>query len=710
MDRRSAAGPAPAGRLTPPPWLWWLALALLWLLATAADRHWLALDRRLPSWDQADYLNSAVDHGRALGLLAGGSWQGFGPLLDLSPKIPPLASLVNGSVMALAGDAPDQASWALALWHGLLLLVVACWGRDLAGRRFGLLAAALVALLPALAELRVDFTLDLALAATTTLALWLLGRWQAPEPRGGGRWSSALAAALAIGAAVLVKQSALLVLTLPCLWAAARSLGRPKRMLQTAVALAVVGGLAMPWLHHNWITTIGGTNRAVLESAAREGDPAVFSLASLLWYPRLWPRQLGAAVLGPALAGGLLAAWRLRRELPGRLRQPLRSLAPGWGWLIGCSLAAWLCTTLSPNKDGRYIAPLLPLLALLLAQGWWQLGLELQRRLGRRGSAALLATGLLAAVTAQGQSREAALRRQEPSPAPAAMAALRRQVGEGRVSLLVVPDGPDLNEQTLTTYGRLGGGQIVARSLGRRAEPDLVLKRSEWVLLASGDQGTAKPEGRILAERVRRDGRFQLVAHWPWRPGSDVELWRRRREAPVEPFDAEFIRLARGMERGPAGLRTVFERIGPEHQIDGHFLYQDRVRRWAEARLRERPNDPEALWSLALIDTLRNRPEAAAQRYAQLQKLAPGSTWPAAYRAVVLLADWHPGSAANVVHDSTDQAMNHPVMRALSNLSRGLVGHPLSLEALRVSLPEAIAAVKADLGEPKPPASRPAAR
>jgi len=41
-------------------------------------------------WDQADYLNSAVDHGRALGLLPAGGWQG----------------------------------WALALWQALLLLVV----------------------------------------------------------------------------------------------------------------------------------------------------------------------------------------------------------------------------------------------------------------------------------------------------------------------------------------------------------------------------------------------------------------------------------------------------------------------------------------------------------------------------------------------------------------------------------------------------------
>jgi len=684
-------------------WTWWGALAAIWLLATAADRIWLGLDRRLPSWDQADYLNSAVDHGRALGLLAGGGWQGWGHLLDLSPKIPPLASLVNGSVMAIAGDSPPQASWVLALWHGLLLLAVACWARDLAGRRFALLAAVLLSLVPALAELRVDYTLDLALAACTTLALWRLGRWQAPSRHGGGQWAQALAAALAIAAAVLVKQSALLVLTLPSLWAAGQGLRRPWRRLQVLAALAIVIGLALPWLHHNWITTLGGTNRAVIESAASEGDPALLSLTSLLWYPRLWPSQLGPVLLGPAVVAGLTAAWRQRRQLPSWLRHPVGALPPGWAWLIGCTLAGWICTTLSPNKDARYIAPVLPLLTLLLARGWWQIGLWLQAGRVRRGGAlgaGLLGLGLLGGAGALALGQAQALQRQAPSPAPKAMAELRRRVGDTPITLLVVPGSPDLNEQTLTTYGRLSGGRIEARRLGRnRREHPVVLQRSDWLLLATGDQGTTHPGSRELSERVRRDGRFERLARWPWSEGREVELWHRRSGDAFrsEPFDAEFIRLARGMERGPIGVRALFDRIGAEHQADGHFLYQERVRRWALQRLEHDPHDRDALWSLALLATLGNRPQEALPWYARLQELDPLSPWPAAYRAVVLLADWHPGSAANVLRETPETVANQPVIRALSQLSFGLSGHPMALESLRVNLPEAIAAVKAEL-------------
>ncbi|HBP52978.1 MAG TPA: 4-amino-4-deoxy-L-arabinose transferase, partial [Synechococcus sp. UBA8638] len=286
----------------------WLPLLLIWLMATAADRAWLAADQAAPAWDQADYLNSAVDHGRALGLLPGGEWSGWRDFLLLSPKIPPLASLVHGVVMAVAGELPDQASWALAIWHGLLLLALDGWARQLHSPRLAILALILAALSPGLISLRVNFTLDLALTAVTTAALWQLWRWQRPAPH-GGRWVQALLAALGLAAALLVKQSAILVLAAPTLWAVVTGIGQHRRRLQLLAGMALVLALILPWLHQNWITAIGGTHRAVVDSARSEGDPPVFSLASLLYYPRLWWQQLGAlpclgAVAGPGGGGG----------------------------------------------------------------------------------------------------------------------------------------------------------------------------------------------------------------------------------------------------------------------------------------------------------------------------------------------------------------------------------------------------------------------
>jgi hypothetical protein len=667
----------------------------VWLIVTAADRLWLGLDQRLPAWDQADYLNSAVDHGRALGLLSGGGWPGWPGLLDLSPKIPPLASLVNGSVMAVAGQTPDAASWALALWHGLLLLVVALWGRQLEGPGFGLLAAALTAAAPALAQMRVDYTLDIPLTATTTLALWRLGRWQAPAPA-GGRWAQALVAALPLAAALLMKQSALLVVALPALWAAAQGMARQGRRLQVLLALAVVLALLLPWLHHNWISTLGGTNRAVFESGAAEGDPDSLSLASLFWYARLLPVQLGPVSLLGGLAGAAmaLARWRPTRSLGPWPRNPT-----GWPWLIGCCLAGWLATSLSPNKDPRYFAPVLPLLLLLIAAGWWRIGRMLQSRWGARPARLALLVGLLAANLETGAQRVRAIERRAGFPVPEAMAELRRRVGDQPVTVLLMASRPDLNEHTATVYGRLAGGQIVAREVGRhRRQREAVLAGADWFLLATGDQGSSRESAQELSRAVREDGRFERVGRWRGGRPADLELWHRRLDAPpARRFDSDFKRLAPQMAQGPRGLAPVFASIGLQHQLDGQQRYQRRVADWARQRLQADPGDREALWNLALLATLQNRPEPAQSFYRRLQELDPANPWPAAYRAVVLLVDWRPWRARSVLAELPVASQGNPVIRGLKDLSGLLSGDLSRLGALPRSLPAAVAAVEREI-------------
>ena len=674
-------------------WLWWLALLLIWLLATAADRSWLLADQRLPAWDQADYLNSAVDHGRALGLLRGGGWPGWQGLLDLSPKIPPLASLVSGAVMAVAGEEPDAASWVLSLWHGLLLVVMACWGRQLLTPGFGLLAAGLTALAPAMAGLRVDFTLDLPLTASCSLALWLLWRWQ--RPVGGGRWSQALLAATAIAAALLIKQSALLVLALPALWSLGQAQGQPGRRWQAWTALALVLALLLPWLQHNWITTLGGTERAVISSGAAEGDPGSLDPRSLIWYPRLWNAQLGAATLAGGLAGLGLLGWQQR----GRWRQPW---PPGWAWLLGVSLSGWLLTSLSPNKDERYIAPVLPLLLLLLTRGWWALGQWIAQRRSARWSQGALTLGLLSAAGIEASSRLAQLEPERPSNVVAAIQSVRERVGDTPTTLLITASSPDLNEHTLTLLGRQKGGQILARRLGRNpGEQDLALEQGEWWLIATGDQGTTRRSARALSRAVRRDGRYEQLQSWPWSRERRLELWRRKPSAPPpEPFDQRFIRLARGLDEGPQGLPRVFAAIGPWHLLDPRFTYQQRVSAWAQGQLQSDPADRDALWSLALLAVLQNRPGPADQWFARLEALEGPGSWPSAYRSLVQLAAWNSCGAARVADTAAADPSTGSVLLALRDLGRSLCLDPRGPVHLQRSLPAAINTITRSLKQP----------
>ncbi|MEN9860082.1 MAG: hypothetical protein RLZZ515_564 [Cyanobacteriota bacterium] len=689
--------PVPAAVFKRSPWLWWLLLLAIWILATASDRSWLHSDQRLPAWDQADYLNSAIDHGRALGLLPGGGWLGWHGLLDLSPKIPPLASLVSGSVMAVAGESVDQASWVLSLWHGLLLLVIGLWGRQLLTPGFGLLAAALVALPPGLAGLRVDFTLDLPLTAACSLALWLMWRWQRSE--GGGRWNQAVAAALALAAALLIKQSALLVLALPALWSFGQAQGQPRRRLQAWAGLALVVVLLFPWLQHNWITTLGGTERAVISSGAAEGDPGSLDPRSLIWYPRLWGVQLGATTL----VAGLVGLARLGFKQWGRWRH---TWPAGWAWLLGVALSGWLCTSLSPNKDERYIAPVLPLLALLLARGWWALGEWVAQRRDSRWAGSALALGLVSAAGINAQASLRQLDRQPPSNVVQAMQRLRQQVGAAPTTLLIAASSPDLNEHTLTLLGRQDGGNILVRRLGRNpGQEALALDQGQWWLIATGDQGTTRASAKALSRAVRRDGRYEPVQRWAWSKGRQLELWRRKpAAAQPEGFQQQFISLARRMEQGPKGLKAVFAAIGPWHLLDPRFGYQADVAQWADARLRRNPSDRDALWSHALLSVLQNRPQQADQWFGRLEQLEGRGQWPSAYRSVVQLAGWNSCSAARVADNPASASSADPeasaVLEALRDLSRGLCFDPRGPWALRSSLPRAIHTVTDGLNKP----------
>ena len=680
-----------------------VCLILIWLLSTVADRLWWGHHAGLPSWDQADYLNSALDHGRALGVLAGGGWQGWNALLDLSPKIPPLASLVNGTVMTIAGDAPAQAAWTLSLWNALLLFSSAGWALQLlrprrSARGFALLATAVVALAPMLLELRTDYVLELPLTALVTLALWRLGVWW--SPRGGGQWWQALFAATSVTLAILVKQSSLLVL-LPALgWAsvAAQRIGQGRRV-QTLAGLILVMVGVFPWLRHNWITTIGGTNRAVIESAALEGDPGAFSMEGWLWYLRHFPEQIGSLMLCIGLSGLMLLLLMRNRSGIEASSNPLDCKA-SWRWLVGTLLLGWIFTNFSPNKDSRYIAPLLPPLLLLLSRGWWQWGVWIRQRWPAR-SAWLPGLALTAgALVVVAPAWTAQLTRLKPRNRYPLQAIVQRAGGADPLAepttLIVVPSTPDLNQHNVSYYGRRNGGRLVGRQLGGSTDHIRpVLNHANWVLLAEGDQGSVRRSARSLDQAVRESGVFEEVEVFPRPKGGSYSLWKRRIDSEVpEGFEQRFPQLAAGLAQGPAGLDPVFSSVAIEHMLDGHFSYRAPLRRAALERLKQDPSDDSARWSLALLAVLTNRPAEAAHHFELLENSNPESPWPSAYRSVVLLAGWNPWFASSVASTAVGRHGQHPILVSLESLSAVLGGAIWRLPEALQSVPAAVTTVE----------------
>ncbi len=673
----------------------WTFIALIWLVATGIDRLWWNAYQGLPSWDQADYLNSALDHGRALGLMHGAKWQGWESLLDLSPKIPPLASLVNGTIMAIAGDTPKQAAWSLSIWHGLLLFSVASWGLQLRGQSLALIGAICVAIAPGLLALRSDYVLEMPLTAVVTLSLWRLGCWL--HPRQGGKWIQAIIAATCCTISLLTKQSSLLVL-IPALilvgFQTLRNHDATKKQLFSGLGIAILG--ITPWLHHNWITTIGGTNRAVFESAKIEGDPSSLTIENWIWYARLVPKQIGLVILIIGVSGIIL--WAIRHIF--RLNSSTRISISNddtfaWKWLIFTLLLGWLFTSLSPNKGDRYITPLLPSLLLILSRGWLEFGLWAKRHWPKASLLYLpvaLVAGLCSSIPSTWSTQLSLLQRDKMGP----LAKIVESAGGSNptnppTTLIVVPSTPDLNQHNVSYFGRMQGGNLVGRQLGsslKDIEP--LLTYAEWVVLAEGEQGSVRQSAATLDQAIRNSGIFAEIKRFPRHNGDSYSLWRRKpNKQTQEDFANKFPTLANGLGDGLHGLKIVFDEIAIHHMLDGHFQYQQVVKQKASQELISNPNNVEARWSLALLALLTNRPDHASQQFHALQELLPNNPWPAIYHTLVSLADWNPWKAASIASKAQSK-FQHPILNGMRDLSGMLGGAVWRLPSSTQSIPTAL--------------------
>ncbi len=673
--------------------LFWALIGLLWLLATVLDRLWWNSYSSVPSWDQADYLNSALDHGRALGFLSGGEWFGWKYLLDLSPKIPPLASLINGTVIAIVGDQPYQAAWSLSLWNGLLMISVASWCISLRGYLMALIATSFVAIAPALVALRTDYVLEIPLTAIVTFALWRLGCWW--DPVKGGKWSQAFIAAFALTFSLLVKQSALLVLLPAVLWASFAALRRnDSTKYQLLIGFLLTVGLILPWFKHNWITTIGGTNRAVFESALREGDPSFWTIQNWTWYLKILPAQVGIIFLVVGMSGVLLCLYANRFKISIDGNQ-------AWTWLILNLFASWVFTSLSPNKGDRYFAPILPVLIILLSRGLIEWHIWIIKKSIRRQNfiSPIALISLFLSVFPASWWTEIVQMRSEKKKDPlleVVRAAGGADPSRAPVTMIVVPSTPDMNQHNVSYYGRMNGGKLVGRQLGSSAnDVQPLLEQGNLVLLAEGDQGSVRRSAEALDSAVRSKGIFEKTHVFPRKKSGSYSLWRRKSQAiPPISFADKFSDLATGLADGVKGLEKVFSEVAVQHMLDGHFSYRALVREKALRELSIDSQDLDARWSLALLAVLENRPNEAAIQFTFLEKLIPENPWPSSYRSALTLVGWNPWEAAAIAENALREHPESNLLMALRDLSSVLGGSLWRLPAAFHSVPKAFREVE----------------
>ncbi|MGH7403905.1 MAG: ArnT family glycosyltransferase, partial [Candidatus Rokuibacteriota bacterium] len=346
------------------------ALALLFLGLCAITVIWVTLDRTPPAWDHANHLGHALSCHREL---AEHGLGGLPAILEETAFYPPLAPCAAGLLYFVFPVTPLVAQSVMLLSLGLGLLAVFGLASWLWDEWAGLLAAFLYGTAPFVVFSLTNFQLDLPLAAAVAWAVYALARTEAFSQRG---WTLGLGLICALG---LLTKPTFPVYVLPAVlveaWRAARAPDRARRLGSIGLALLIAAGISLPWYGPRLMGMPGQFLNRSFKQAAESGYAPALSSGGLLFYPSVFPTEIGFL----AVLVFLLGLWTVRRDL--RARRVLWSAA----------LVPFAAILLVQNKNVRYALPLIPAAAVVAAGGIRALAPAWRRAL----TVACLAAGLL---------------------------------------------------------------------------------------------------------------------------------------------------------------------------------------------------------------------------------------------------------------------------------------------------------------------------
>lgn len=512
----------------------WLVIVLLWLLGGISDRLWYSLDSSVPAWDQADYLNGALNYWNALQNPQWFDSQWWRSFWLLSNKIPPLHYILTTPFLSIFGLSEDAASGVMLLYSGMLLLAVYGLGVILFNKKIGIYAAALSLLLPGLYYYRLEFLLDYPLTAITIFSFWLLTLWKVKQPS----WLLTVAFGFSLGCAVLLKQTALFFLFIPLLWL---FVGYCKnlqwlRIIQLISSILIGIAICYPWYRTNWLLILTSGKRATIDSAIIEGDPALNTLDAWLYYFKTLPYLLSWHLLLIPLVGVLLylvaKVFKLNTASPRELFKHNYSIR----WLTVYFIGGYLLSSLNINKDARYILPLLPILTLFIA-----VGMQFYKRKWRnyiQSFTFILAVALMllnifplpgiAIAKILSPKVQHQPYTKQPLPHQEVIEEIITTEPYLRTTLGVLPSTPAINQHNFSFYGGLEKFQVVGRQVGIRENEVVQDMRSLfWFITKTGDQGSIPEAQKIINQEVTTSPNFKLHKSWQLPDNSSLNLYRK---------------------------------------------------------------------------------------------------------------------------------------------------------------------------------------
>jgi len=499
----------------------WALIGAVWLAVVGAAAGWLAIDRHPPEWDYANHLERAIECERDLAV------GDVRTVLARSSFYPPLVPCLGGLAYRLF---PSDVAFGQIVIFAFLGLGMAATYR--LARRFtdgpgAVVAAVLLGTAPVVVNQALRFQLDVPLAAMVAVALEAL-LWT----EGFRRAVPSVLAGLALGLGMLTKPS-FAVYVAPALALALLAVPDRRAMANAAAAVVVAIAVALPWYGPRLLgLPLQAQNRS-FRQAAEAGFPDALSSASLAYYPRTLPLQLGLVGVVLVGCGVIVAVWRRH-------------------WYVLAALTPLVGFFLIQNKQLRYTLPLVPAAAVLAG-----IGLSGLPRALRRVALVAVAAAAIVQVSSTVYALPPALRLPgttvaltDPSPPSRAewqqrpiLALIARDAGD-RAALVSVPPNAAWFSIANFRYYSVRDGRPLRFLRAWDDEPIAV----EYMILKTGDVGppwTADKPRRIAARFAadsRLDTAFPVLGEFALPDGSRATV--RGRRVPVVAAPAETLARA----------------------------------------------------------------------------------------------------------------------------------------------------------------------
>jgi 4-amino-4-deoxy-L-arabinose transferase-like glycosyltransferase len=508
-----------------------LLTALLWGLHCV----WFLSDTRPPVWDMALHQTYALNY------LQGQMLEPDAPvkLWAMSGNYPPFVHLVIAFVFWILHAGPHIAALANIPATFLLFWATYQLANDFAGSLAARWACILVALVPYLIWISRETILDYWLSALFTASLVFLHRSQGFRSR---PWSLLFGLLLGIGMWTKWFFAGLILAPLVYVFMNFRLWKDSDRLTHFFETLLLGGVVAAPW----YLPNISRLIRYFGENAgygAREGEPAVLSFQSLLYYLRLLEGYQLFGILFGILVAGCFFCWRRKLLREGR-------------FLAFSIVGGWLVMTLLRTKDPRFTMPLIGLL-MILPGAWIQSWRKTATSLGMK--IVLVAVLCIQAYAANfGISRlpkrvvilpgyQGSMRwdwnlylqdyfgifgppRREDWKQNVILQRLADDAQKRAVksSLALIPDMPWFSEGNFKLYSRMLGMRIPIRHLTSASQGINSFRGCNYVLMTEGNQGmswTTAASNSLNQIVVNNPGFFHLVDLYRLPNGDTARLY-----------------------------------------------------------------------------------------------------------------------------------------------------------------------------------------